>query len=113
MVISKETTEGDLAAKMQEFKQILATGKQVVLVARKGALDFDGKVKYENENTMVCEDIIRHIVGHTGDDSIVSTTGKSSVNCSRYARCGESHERYFLTVGSMGHASSIVLGIVV
>ena len=113
-IISKETTEDELAAKMQEFKKILATGKQVAFVVRKGALEFDGKVKYENSNTMTREKIIGHIVEHTGNDPIVSTTGKASRELFeiREAR-GEGHEKDFLTVGSMGHASSIALGIAV
>ena len=111
-IISKDTTEDDLAARMTEFEKILATGKQVALVVKKGALEFEGKVKYENGNAMVREEIIRHIVEHTGNDPIVSTTGKASRELFeiREAR-GEGHERDFLTVGSMGHASSIALGI--
>lgn len=111
-VISKATTENELAAKMEEFKQILAVGKQVAFVVRKGALEFDGKVKYENNNSMTREEIIKHIVEHTGNDPIVSTTGKASRELFeiREAR-SEDHEKDFLTVGSMGHASSIALGI--
>ena len=111
-VISKDTTVDELAAKMAEFKQILKTGKQVAFVVRKGALEVDGKVKYENGNSMSREEIIRHIAEHTGDDPIVSTTGKASRELFeiREAR-GEGHEKDFLTVGSMGHGSSIALGI--
>ncbi len=111
-VISKETTEDELAAKMAEFKEILAKGKQVAFVVKKGAFEFDGKIKYENKNSMTREEIIRHIVEHTGNDPIVSTTGKASRELFeiREAR-GEAHEKDFLTVGSMGHASSIALGI--
>ena len=48
----------------------------------------------------------------TGEDVIVSTTGKASRELFeiREAR-GESHACDFLTVGSMGHSSSIALGI--
>lgn len=111
-VISKDVTEDELVAKMEEFNEILAKGKQVAFVVRKGALEFDGKVKYENGNTMTREEIIRHIVGHTGDDPIVSTTGKASRELFEIRETrGDGHERDFLTVGSMGHASSIALGI--
>ncbi len=111
-VISKETTEDELAEKMAAFREILATGKQVAFVVKKGALAFDGQVKYENGNAMIREDIIRHIVEHTGNDPIVSTTGKASRELFeiREAR-SEGHKMDFLTVGSMGHASSIALGI--
>lgn len=111
-VISKETTLDELSEKMESFRKLLAAGKQVAFVVRKGALEFDGKVKYENGNIMVREDIIKHIVEYTGNDPIVSTTGKASRELFeiREAR-GEGHEKDFLTVGSMGHASSIALGI--
>ena len=113
-VISKDTAEDELAAKMAEFRAVLAAGKQTAFVVRKGALEFDGKVKYENGNSMTREEIIRHIVDFTGDDPIISTTGKASRELFeiREAR-GEGHEKDFLTVGSMGHASSIALGIAV
>ena len=63
---------------------------------------------------MMREDAIRHIVEHTGDDPIVSTTGKASRELFEIREAmGEGHEKDFLTVGSMGHASSIALGIAV
>ena len=111
-VISKGTSEDELAAKMGEFRMMLATGKQTAFVIRKDALEFDGKVYYENSNIMTREEIIRHIVEHTGDSPIVSTTGKASRELFEIRESrGESHEREFLTVGSMGHASSIAFGI--
>ena len=113
-VISKEMTEDELTAKMEEFREILAVGKQVAFVVRKGALEFDGKVKYENSNAMAREEIIKHIVKHTGNNPIVATTGKASRELFEIRESrGEGHEREFLTVGSMGHASSIALGIAI
>ncbi|XP_046559719.1 phosphonopyruvate decarboxylase-like [Haliotis rubra] len=45
-------------------------------------------------------------------DIIVATTGKLSRELFEYREAkGEGHEKEFLTVGSMGHASSIALGI--
>lgn len=111
-ILGKETTEADIAAQMEEFRPLLAEGKQVAFIVRKGALSFDGKVKYTNENTMLREEIIEHITRITGDDPIVSTTGKASRELFeiREAR-GQHHGCDFLTVGSMGHSSSIALGI--
>ncbi len=113
-VIGKETTDKEVADAMISFHERFAVGKQAAFVVRKGALEFASKVKYENKNAMKREDIIRHIVEHTGPDPIVSTTGKASRELFeiREAR-GEGHERDFLTVGSMGHASSIAFGIAV
>ena len=111
-VIGKDTTEDMLAETMASFKELLKKGKQVAFVVRKGALEFDKKVKYANSNQMVREEIIRHIVDATGEDIIVSTTGKASRELFEIREAnGQSHACDFLTVGSMGHSSSIALGI--
>lgn len=111
-VIAKDTTEAALLEKMVEFKKLLSAGKQVAFVVKKGALEFDGKVKYKNDNQMVREDIIKHIVAVTGEDIIVSTTGKASRELFEIREAnGQSHGYDFLTVGSMGHSSSIAMGI--
>lgn len=111
-VVSKETTEDELSAVMEEYRGLLASGRQVAFVIRKGALEFDKKVSYSNENTMPREEIIRHIVSFTGNDPIVSTTGKASRELFEIrTAAGQSHASDFLTVGSMGHSSSIALGI--
>ena len=111
-IISKDTTEEELNSVMMEFNKDLAEGKQVAFVVRKGALEFDGKVTYANKNHMLREDIIQKIVEVTGEDVIVSTTGKASRELFEIREAnGQSHEYDFLTVGSMGHSSSIALGI--
>ena len=111
-IIGKDTTEEELSAKMTEFKTILAKGKQVAFVVRKGALEFDGKVKYTNDNKMVREEIIEHIATVSDTDVVVSTTGKASRELFEIReRCGQTHGSDFLTVGSMGHSSSIALAI--
>lgn len=111
-VISKETTEEEVQAQLEKWQPRLAAGKQVAFVVKKGALQFDGKVKYKNDNAMSREDILRHIVAVTGEDPIVSTTGKASRELFEIREAnGQGHGYDFLTVGSMGHSSSIALGI--
>jgi phosphonopyruvate decarboxylase len=111
-IISKETTEEELSKVMDSFREVLKAGKNVAFVVRKGALSFDEKVEYKNDNTMVREEIIRHITDVSGDDPIVSTTGKASRELFEIREAkGQDHSRDFLTVGSMGHSSSIALGI--
>ena len=113
-IIGKETTDEEVEAAMAEFKDILKSGKDVAFVIRKGALSYDEKVVYKNDNDMVREDIIKHIVAVTGEDPIISTTGKASRELfeTRVAN-GQSHKYDFLTVGSMGHSSSIALGVAI
>ena len=112
--IGKDTTDEEVEAKMSEFRMVLATGKDVAFVIRKGALTDAPRVEYKNDNHMIREEIIQHIVKASGEDPIVSTTGKASRELfeTRVAN-GQSHKYDFLTVGSMGHSSSIAFGVAI
>ncbi|MBP8969927.1 MAG: phosphonopyruvate decarboxylase [Lachnospiraceae bacterium] len=111
-VVDKDTTEDELKAKMDEYLKVLESGKDVAFVIKKGALTDAPSVKYENDNKMLREEIIRHIVEVSGEDPIVSTTGKASRELFEIRTAkGQDHKYDFLTVGSMGHSSSIALGV--
>lgn len=111
-VVRKDTTEQELAAQMAEFQPLLAAGKSVAFVIAKEALTYDEKVSFKNDFTMTREEVIRHITAFSGEDPIVSTTGKASRELFEIrVRNGQPHKYDFLTVGSMGHSSSIALGI--
>lgn len=113
-IIGKDTTDDEVTTKMEEFRSVLATGKDVAFVIRKGALTEAPKVDYKNDNTMVREEIIQHIVRASGKDPIISTTGKASRELfETRAALNQSHKYDFLTVGSMGHSSSIALGVAI
>lgn len=113
-IISPETTQEEMQQAMDNFHQLLAKGKNIAFVIRKGALTDAPKVEYKNDNTMLREEIIQHIVKISGEDPIISTTGKASRELfeTRVAN-GQSHKYDFLTVGSMGHSSSIALGVAI
>lgn len=111
-VLEKNTSEEALCNKMSEFRELLAEGKDVAIVVRKGALTYDKKNIYKNNCVMLREEIIRQIVRTAGNDPIVSTTGKASRELYEIREeNGQGHQQDFLTVGSMGHSSSIAFGI--
>lgn len=111
-VIDKTTTEEQVRAKLDEYRALFARGKQAAFVVRKGALAYSGKPSYGNSHTMTREEAIRQILAASGDDPVVSTTGKASREVFEYrAAQNQGHGHDFLTVGSMGHSSSIALGI--
>ena len=113
-VISKDTTDEEVETAMKVFKEILEKGKDVAFVIRKGALTDAPTVVYKNNNTMVREEIIQHIVAVSGEDPIVSTTGKASRELFETRVANDQCHKYdFLTVGSMGHSSSIALGVAI
>lgn len=113
-VVGKDTTDDEVNSAMVEFRNILAEGKDVAFVIRKGALTDAPKVEYRNNNFMKREDIIKHIVAVSSEDPIISTTGKASRELfeTRVAN-DQSHKYDFLTVGSMGHSSSIAFGVAI
>ena len=112
--ISKSTTIEELEKTMHEYEELLKVGKQVAFVIKKGALTYDGEIQYKNDYGMLREEIIEHIVNVTGEDPIISTTGKTSRELFEIReKNNQSHKHDFLTVGSMGHTSSIALGVAI
>ena len=113
-IISKDTKIEEVQKSFEDFKPILKEGKSVAYVIKKASLKFDGIVKYKNNYLMSREEIIQHIVKVSKDDPIVSTTGKASRELFETREANkEGHGKDFLTVGAMGHSSSIALGIAI
>lgn len=111
-VLSKEE---DKAGK-QIAKAVEALNRKEVyaLVIEKDTFDSYTLQNVEkNDLTLSREEAIQTVAAALGDkDAIVSTTGMISRELFEYrTRKNQGHERDFLTVGSMGHASQIALGI--
>ncbi|MBQ8557073.1 MAG: phosphonopyruvate decarboxylase [Clostridia bacterium] len=113
MVLSKTTTEEEFDAAFAGIRQHLDAGKTAAIVVRKGALTCSLKPVYGNGRTMSREEAAAHIIRAAEEkDVFVSTTGKLSRELFELREAaGQGHERDFLTVGSMGHASMIALSI--
>jgi len=94
------------------FKTISETGSPYALVIRKDTFSpYILQKKEEHNAVMTREEAIEEIAANR-NGIIVSTTGMISRELYELrdkTACG--HERDFLTVGSMGHASSIALSI--
>lgn len=90
------------------------TCKPHAIVIKKGTFgSYSLQTKVENHNPVCREEAMKCVVDSLpGDSIIVSTTGKLSRELYEYRDEKKmSHESDFLTVGSMGHSSSIALGI--
>lgn len=111
-VLSKEE---DKAAKQIEKAVEAIRNKEVyALVIEKDTFeDYKLQNVEQNDLTLGREEAVQTVAAALGDkDCIVSTTGMISRELFEYrAAMGQGHERDFLTVGSMGHASQIALGI--
>ena len=84
-----------------------------VIVKKNSFNKYSLQNKKETDYPLNREDVINLIVPLLNDsDIIVSTTGKTSRELFELrANKNQGHHRDFLTVGSMGHSSSIALGI--
>ena len=112
LVLDQLTKPAEIEEIILRFYSAMSRGKSVAFVVKKGALSYDKKVIYKNDYTMNREKAIEHIVENANKDIIVSTTGKISRELFEIReRNGQEHKYDFLTVGSMGHSSSIALGV--
>lgn len=111
-VIDADTTIDEFKNIYRELKKFLDKNQSIAFIIRKGALSYSKHILYKNTYFMNREDIIKDIVNTADDDIIVSTTGKASRELFEIReQKGQSHQTDFLTVGSMGHSSSIALEI--
>jgi phosphonopyruvate decarboxylase len=111
-VIDKGTSTESVKAKLLEWKPLLDSGNSVAFVIKKGALSSVVDPEYSNGYSLNREAVIERILSTSGSDPVISTTGKISRELYEIReRNQQGHKRDFLTVGSMGHASSIALGI--
>lgn len=113
IVINEDSTLNDIKSEFQDkFLDKLENGESVAIVVSKGAFK-EYKIEKSNDNTLTRESAIQCVSDFLGEnDMVVSTTGKSSRELFEYRESkNQGHGNDFLTVGSMGHSSSIALGV--
>lgn len=96
------------------IKLMQSENKPVALLVRKGIFSKYslGKDERRPDLTLSREDALEAILESIGPDAfVVSTTGKTSREVFELReKRGEGHAHDFLTVGGMGHSSSIAMG---
>ena len=112
-IVSTEVEKTEATIK-QALKTAQQTSGPFALIIKKGTFS-SYKLKQEPSVSLELtrEAAIQHILNELRDDDIVvSTTGMPSREVFEYrAQHNQGHQRDFLTVGGMGHASQIALGI--
>jgi phosphonopyruvate decarboxylase len=96
------------------FKYMKETKCPFVFIIKKGLFEkYSLQNKKQNSSDFKREDAIETVINALSEkDVIVATTGHISREVYETRnRLGQSHKQDFLTVGSMGHSSSIALGI--
>lgn len=107
--------EEDVAAKqIDKAIKAVKAGDVFAIVIEKDTFDsYTLQNTVNNQYELGREEAIKLVTGAIGNNAIVvSTTGMISRELFEYREeMRQGHERDFLTVGSMGHASQIALGI--
>jgi phosphonopyruvate decarboxylase len=102
----------------EKISRLVDTAKNnkrpVVLLVKKGTFEkYDKNFQKMDDQRMLREEALEIILNNLeGNAIVVSTTGKTSREIFEIReKRNESHQQDFLTVGSIGHCSSIALGI--
>lgn len=112
-VLDAETESQSLDAFVEQAETFISQGRSIAFLVRKGGLTGGAIQAPPSPALLTREEALREILLHTAaDDVFVSTTGKASREVYELREAlGQGHEQDFLTVGSMGHAGMIALGI--
>lgn len=112
-VIDETTTKEQLSAIFEEAHHVLCDNRQYAIIVKKGTFEKEQEFLWKNGYNLVREDALRVILQNVYQNSyIISTTGKISREL--YEQCEAlygNHDRLFMTVGGMGHASMIAYGV--
>ena len=111
-VLKVDASEEEVKVMLSSFMPVLKAGGSCAFVVEKGALTGEPYAPNKTGAQLMREEAIACVVRAAGDDPIVSTTGKASRELFELReKASEGHGRDFLTVGSMGHCSSVALGV--
>ncbi len=113
IVLKNEMTDSEIAEAFKIASSALDVGHQFAFVLERDFLQTRSDHSYSNSNTMLREEAISAVISNLeSSDIVVSTTGKISREAYEQSEIiNNSHNQIFLTVGGMGHASMIALGI--
>ena len=98
----------------KSIKYVKKENSPFALIVKKNTFNsYKIEKKDTNKFEMSREQALKYIIDNLNDDDIViTTTGKTSRELFEYRKTlGQSNKRDFLTVGSMGHANQIALGV--
>ncbi len=112
-VIDDGTTETQIKEILEKAHEHLEENRQYAIIVKKGTFEKERAFVWENGYDLVREQALKIILEKVYRDShIVSTTGKISRELYEQSDAlYGNHDRIFMTVGGMGHASMIAYGI--
>ena len=110
-VLDENSSIADITETADHFKSLLACGNSVAFLVRKGAFEAVEYTEVDTGFSLQREQTLEKIISAFPGDVFFGTTGVTSREIFEIReRMGMPHCNDFLSVGSMGHTSSIALG---
>lgn len=112
-VIDSKTTNDELCAILSDAQSCMSEDKQYAIVVKKDTFEKGPSYLWDNGYSFLREQALKIILEEIYEDSyIISTTGKISRELyEQSSRLFGNHDRLFMSVGGMGHASMIAFGM--
>lgn len=109
-IVNSETTSGQVLDTVLDNARFFEGGGSIAFLIKKGSLEYSRTEIAACGFTLCRETAVEMVVGAAGNDTVFSTTGKISRELFEIReKRGECHCHDFLSVGSMGHCSSMAL----
>lgn len=111
--LTLQTDAPALDGLLSQVAPALREGRSVAFLVHPGALTGGEAAAYPAQGSLLREEALRVLLSGSGEkDYFITTTGKTSREVFELReQLGQDHAHDFLTVGSMGHASMIALGL--
>ena len=112
-VIDKNTTGEELQSILNQAGAAFDESKQYAIVVKKGTFEKDRVFAWENGHALNREEALGAVLDCLPENAcVVSTTGKISRELYEQSNLKYgNHDNIFMSVGGMGHASMIALGV--
>ncbi len=111
-ILSPQSTPDEVRQALETFRPFLEKGQCAAFVIRRGTFQHTSSWSSPNTCSMMRESVLETLLDCCGNAHLVCTTGKASRELFEIReRRNQGHGMDFLTVGSMGHASSIALSL--
>lgn len=112
-IIDKDTSWAQMENILGKASEVLSQGNQFAIIVKKGTFEKAEPFAWENGNILNREEALATILKEGGHEAVlISTTGKISRELYEQSDLlYGNHDNLFMTVGGMGHASMIALGV--
>lgn len=112
-IVDKDTSWDQMEEILGKASEVLSQRDQFAIIVRKGTFEKAEPFVWENGNTLNREEALATVLKEGGHETVlVSTTGKISRELYEQSEMlYGNHDNIYMTVGGMGHASMIALGI--